>query len=192
MKHAALIASLLVVAGCQTLTAAPDVAPLDPAATITAAEVMSEAEAPRMRGEIIGVTGATIGEIELVEGPHGVLATVAIAPGGLTPGWHGFHIHQVGDCSDVGEFRLSGGHLGMFEGGHGLLNPDGPEIGDLPNIFAHSDGSAAMQFFSADLTFDAIADEDDAAVIMHAFRDDHFSQPIGGAGGRVACGVLAR
>jgi Cu-Zn family superoxide dismutase len=34
-------------------------------------------------------------------------------------------------------------------------------------------------------------DEDGSAIVIHANADDHTTQPIGGAGDRVACGILA-
>ena len=37
----------------------------------------------------------------------------------------------------------------------------------------------------------ALLDEDGSAVIIHEHPDDHLTQPIGGAGGRIACGVIA-
>ncbi len=144
----------------------------------------------RMTGSVIGTEGAVIGSLNMLDGPNGVLMEVTIAPGGLTPGWHGLHLHQVGDCSDVGVFKLSGGHMGMIENGHGLLNPKGPEAGDVPNIWAAADGSAGYEAFSTFVSLSDLADEDGAALIIHADRDDHMTQPIGGAGGRVACAVI--
>lgn len=139
---------------------------------------------------IIGVEGNEIGEVKLVQAPAGVLGEVVLVPGAVTPGWHGLHIHQVGDCSDVGSFKMSGGHLGKIEDGHGLLNPLGPEAGDLPNIHAASDGSAAMEIFTTLTSLSEIADADGSALIIHQNRDDHLTQPIGGAGPRVGCAVL--
>lgn len=144
----------------------------------------------RMSGDIIGAEGTTIGALNLLDGPKGVLLEVTIEPGGLTPGWHGLHLHQVGDCSDVGVFKLSGGHMGMIAGGHGLLNPIGPESGDVPNIWVADDGSAGYEAFSPLFSAADIADEDGTALIIHENRDDHSTQPIGGAGARVACAVI--
>lgn len=144
----------------------------------------------RMQGDLIGVEGQSIGAVNVLSGPHGILLEVTVEAGGLTPGWHGLHLHQVGDCSDLGEFKRSGGHVGMIEGGHGLLNPVGPEAGDLPNIWAAGDGSAGMEAFTTLVDVSALADEDGVALIIHENRDDHLSQPIGGAGGRVACSVI--
>jgi len=145
---------------------------------------------PPLEAQIIGDTGDVVGIVTMTQGLNGVLGSVSLNADAVSPGWHGLHIHQVGDCSDVGTFTNSGGHLGKIEGGHGLLNPDGPEMGDLPNLYAHSDGSASMEFFSDLFTLADIRDEDGAALIMHQNRDDHITQPIGGAGPRVGCAVL--
>lgn len=144
----------------------------------------------RMSGDIVGADGSVIGSVNLLDGPNGGLLEATVEPGGLTPGWHGLHLHQVGDCSDLGVFKLSGGHVGKIEGGHGLLNPAGPEGGDVPNIWAAADGSAGYEAFSSWLSFSELADEDGAALIIHEARDDHMTQPIGGAGARVACAVI--
>ncbi|MEE2879405.1 MAG: superoxide dismutase family protein [Pseudomonadota bacterium] len=144
----------------------------------------------RATGDLIGSEGDTIGSINLLEGPNGILMEVAVDEGGLPPGWHGIHIHQVGDCSDTGVFKASGGHLGKIEGGHGLLNSKGPEAGDLANLYAFDDGSVKFETFTNLTTLSDLLDEDGSAIIVHEGRDDHMSQPIGGAGGRIACAVI--
>jgi Cu-Zn family superoxide dismutase len=144
----------------------------------------------RMGGDVIGADGEAIGILNVLSGPNGLLLEVTIDPNGLTPGWHGLHLHQVGNCDDLGVFKNSGGHVGMVKGGHGLLNPNGPEGGDLPNIWAAIDGSAGYEAFTTLTTAADLADEDGAALIIHEARDDHMTQPIGGAGGRVACAVI--
>lgn len=144
----------------------------------------------RMGGDVIGADGEAIGTLNLLGGPNGTLIEVVIAPSGLTPGWHGLHLHQVGSCDDIGVFKLSGGYVGKVEGGHGLLNPKGPEGGDLPNIFAGPDGSAGYEAISSLFALSDLADSDGAALIIHQGRDDHLSQPIGGAGARVACATI--
>lgn len=141
-------------------------------------------------GTLVGETGEDIGAVSVQEGPHGMLLEVTVQPGGLAPGWHGLHLHQVPDCSDVGEFKRSGGHLGLIEGGHGLLNPAGPEKGDLPNIWAGADGAAGYEAHSTLFTVDDVRENDGVALIIHANRDDHTTQPIGGAGPRVGCAVI--
>lgn len=144
----------------------------------------------RMTGDVIGADGERIGSVNLLGGPNGTLIEVTIDPSGLAPGWHGLHLHQVGSCDDLGVFKQSGGHVGKVEGGHGLLNHKGPEGGDLPNIFAGPNGAAGYEAVSTLFALADLADADGAALIIHAGRDDHMTQPIGGAGARVACAVI--
>lgn len=141
---------------------------------------------------IVGMDGSEIGQAVFQQGPHGVLLRMEIMAGGLTPGWHGVHFHEKADCSDTGEFQLSGGHHGREPGKHGLMNPDGPEAGDLPNVWAAADGSAGYEAFTTLTELAPSLEGDGISIIIHAEADDHISQPIGGAGARVACGVIER
>lgn len=139
--------------------------------------------------------GASIGSAVLTEGPSGVLVRVEVK--GLTPGWHGMHFHEKGDCTDA-KFMNSGGHVQMvgMKMPHGLLNPKGPDFGDLPNLFVQADGTAKAEVFSANVSLKGaegrttLLDADGAALVIHANPDDQTSQPIGGAGARIACGVI--
>ena len=84
------------------------------------------------------------------------------------------------------------------DGQHGLMNPAGPEAGDLPNIFANPAGAFGAEIFTNRVTLAAtkignrepLLDADGAAIIFHASPDDQTSQPIGGAGARIACAAL--
>lgn len=144
----------------------------------------------RATGDILGNEGTSIGDINLIDGPNGVLIEVNIEEGSLSEGWHAIHLHQTGDCSDTGEYKASGGHIGKIDGGHGLLNPDGPEPGDLTNLYVAANGSVHYETFSNYVAMSDILDDDGSAAIIHEGRDDHMSQPIGGAGSRVACAVI--
>lgn len=145
---------------------------------------------------IIGNQGQTIGRVTLRGGESAVVARIEIGPGGLTPGWHGLHFHAVGDCSDTAKFEASKGHVNHEQSKHGLLNPEGPDEGDLPNIFAAADGSANAEVSTLLISLRAqdqdpgLLDADGSALVIHANEDDHMSQPIGGAGARVACAVI--
>ncbi len=191
MIRKALFAALLPLVACSPAPAQDAEAPKsEPQVMDMTPSTVPMPDFAAMGGDIIGADGEAIGILNVIEGPHGLLIEVTIDPNGLAPGWHGLHLHQVGNCDDLGVFKNSGGHLGMIQDGHGLLNPIGPEIGDLPNIWAAIDGSAGYETFTSLVKLSDIADEDGTAMIIHANRDDHISQPIGGAGGRVACAVI--
>ena len=136
--------------------------------------------------------GETIGKIMIRDGANSLVMRVMIGPGGLPPGWHGIHFHAVGDCSDTEKFANSKAHVNNDQSKHGLLNADGPDEGDLPNIFAATDGSANTEV-SSETSLGGegcLKDPDGSALVFHAKEDDHTSQPIGGAGDRVACAVI--
>ena len=137
--------------------------------------------------------GAT-GAVTVTAAPKGVL--VRVEAGGLTPGWHAVHFHEKGDCSDAA-FKAAGAHVhGAAPLAHGLLNAQATDSGDLPNLYAAADGTAKAEFFTTLVTLNpdgatpALLDADGAALVIHANADDYRSQPIGGAGDRVACAVI--
>ena len=144
------------------------------------------------RADIIGIDGKTIGEARLTQGATGVLIHLKVA--GLPPGAKGLHLHSHGTCEPHTGFKSAKGHVGLVKGGHGLLNPRGPEAGDLPNIFIAADGKGEMEAYTTLVSLTAgehnLLDSDGSTFVIHAAPDDHKSQPIGGAGGRIACGII--
>ena len=133
----------------------------------------------------------------LTAGPRGVLVRLELS--GLSPGWHAVHFHTVADCSDPA-LQKSGAHVQHPAGKtpHGFLNADGPDAGDLPNVWADAKGEAHAEVWSTavsagpDKTRANLLDADGSALIVHANADDAFTQPIGGAGGRVACALIVQ
>ncbi|NBB15848.1 superoxide dismutase family protein [Caulobacter sp. SLTY] len=141
-----------------------------------------------------GAKGEDMGAVTLTEAPKGVL--VKVEAKGLTPGWHGLHFHEKGDCGTP-DFKSAGGHVhGAGTVVHGLLKDGANEAGDLPNLWVGADGVGKAEVFSPWTSMkgaggrQALQDKDGSAVVIHAKADDHMSQPIGGAGDRVACGVI--
>jgi Cu-Zn family superoxide dismutase len=170
------------------------------AAVIAAAASAACATAPAppdAQGVLKASDGRTVGTVTLKQGPHGVLVTAVV--NGLTPGWHGAHFHAVGNCDDP-KFLNSGGHVNHAteKRPHGLLNPQGPDFGDLTNLYVGPDGRGGAQWHTPLVSLSgaggkpALLDTDGSALVIHANPDDHLSQPIGGAGDRVACAVLGR
>ena len=149
-------------------------------------------------GALMGPGNAARGTVTVEAAPKGVIVRVEAT--GLTPGWHGIHFHEKGDCSNA-DFTSAGAHVhgaGVAAPAvHGLLNPAATDSGDLPNIYAAADGTAHAELFSPLVMLSggmagmpALLDADGAAVVIHANPDDYKAQPIGGAGARVACAVL--
>ena len=157
------------------------------AATLAASAASAQAPAS-VTTELKNSTGQTVGSVTLTEAPKGVL--MRIEAKGLSPGWHGLHFHDKGDCSKS-DFTSAGPHVhGSAAAVHGLLNPAANELGDLPNLHAGTDGAGAAEVFSSLVTLKALRDADGSAVVVHLNPDDHLAQPIGGAGARVACAVI--
>jgi Cu-Zn family superoxide dismutase len=109
---------------------------------------------------------------------------------GLTPGQkHAFHIHQNGDCS-APDAMSAGGHYNPEGHPHGLPESDQRHAGDLGNIQADNDGKAQYEITVRNITIAGAKNPIiGRGVIVHAKLDDG-SQPVGNAGGRIACGVI--
>jgi Cu-Zn family superoxide dismutase len=105
------------------------------------------------------------------------------------------HFHEKPDCSDPA-FKGAGGHIhAKTPAVHGLLNASFNEAGDLPNLYVAADGSATVELHSTLVTMNRIDArpallEAGSALVIHANPDDHKSQPIGGAGERIACAAI--
>ena len=108
---------------------------------------------------------------------------------GLTPGKHGFHIHEFGDlskgCESAGaHYNPDGVEHGSLEQGH---------VGDLGNIIADKSGTARFQIKAERVE---LSDVVGRAIVIHADEDDlgkggdEESLKTGNAGERVGCGVI--
>lgn len=141
-------------------------------------------------------TGESIGSVMVSDyDDDGVVFTPNLS--GLTPGIHGFHIHQNGDCS--GAMKDGKNVLGGAAGGHyDPENTDKHSVpwseegheGDLPTLYVDKDGKATQPVFAPELELDDI---EGRAIMIHAGGDNYSDSPkaLGGGGERVACGVIA-
>lgn len=130
----------------------------------------------------------------------GVLTTsgdsiaLKIAAFGLSAGEHGLHLHMIGKC-ETPAFSSAGGHLNPARHLHGIANPAGSHLGDLPNLAIDPNGAGALSVelggTSAELDA-ALFDADGTALVIHADPDDYKTDPTGNSGARIACGVLQR
>jgi Cu-Zn family superoxide dismutase len=158
--------------------------------------------------------GTTVATAEFVfEGGHATVTVQTTAPGQLTPGFHGMHIHSVGKCeaSSVaptggapGDFNSAGGHFQV--GGHS----GHPASGDLASLQVREDGSAMVVTTTDAFTAADLQAGQKTAIIIHEKADnfanipperyqqvngtpgpDETTMATGDAGKRVACGVIA-
>jgi superoxide dismutase, Cu-Zn family len=108
---------------------------------------------------------------------------------GLTPGKHGFHIHEFGDCS-APDAKSAGGHFNPTNHQHGAPDATDRHAGDLGNIEADASGKAHLEMSDKVMKLNGSDSIVGHAVIVHEKADDLKTQPTGDAGGRVACGVI--
>jgi Cu-Zn family superoxide dismutase len=136
--------------------------------------------------------GRAIGTVELTADSGGVDLKFDVHD--LPPGPHGVHVHAVGKCERP-DFLTAGAHLDDGAHSHGRLNPAGWHLGDLPNLLVAEDGSARITLRLGSRTpgfeLKRLLDRDGSAIIIHAGPDDGMTDPSGGSGPRIACGIIA-
>lgn len=107
----------------------------------------------------------------------------------ISPGKHGFHVHENGDCS-AEDFSSAGGHYNPTGHKHGAPEEAEHHIGDFGNIIADENGVAAIEITDSNLPLSGKNGIAGKAVVIHQDADDLISQPSGASGKRIACGVL--
>jgi Cu-Zn family superoxide dismutase len=124
------------------------------------------------------------GTVTFTKSGDGVKVVAEVA--GLTPGKHGFHVHEFGDCS-APDATSAGSHFNPTNDPHAGHDADKRHMGDLGNLEADSSGKARLELTDKTMKLSAVVGK---AVIVHEKADDLKTQPTGDAGGRVACGVI--
>ncbi|RDW20443.1 superoxide dismutase family protein [Oceanobacillus chungangensis] len=137
--------------------------------------------------------GEIVATATLTEDKEGV--KIALEGKNLSPGVHGFHIHEVGLC-EAPDFKSAGAHYNPTGAHHGFKDPLGPHAGDLKNIEVTEDGTVKADVVANMVTLDpngknTLLTEQGTALIIHEKADDYISQPAGDAGERIACGVIS-
>jgi Cu-Zn family superoxide dismutase len=151
----------------------------------------ADAMMKKARADLINPGGKSVGSVELLETPNGVLLTAKLK--NLPAGTHAFHVHAVGKCEPP--FKSAGGHYNPDDNDHGILSEDGLHAGDMPNVHVPSSGALTIEILNDEITLEKDEDEtvfdaDGSAIVMHMKGDDYKSQPSGAAGSRIACGVI--
>jgi len=128
------------------------------------------------------------GTVTFTEVADGVQVQADIT--GLTPGKHGFHVHEFGDCS-AADASSAGGHFNPTHQPHAGPDAAARHVGDMGNIEADVAGTAKLNYVDHEIS---LTKEQSSiigrSVVVHAKPDDLKSQPAGDSGARVACGVI--
>jgi superoxide dismutase, Cu-Zn family len=180
-------------ASAASAPAAPEVAPaLGAGPPVSSGAVADAPQTTAMASLAPAAGGAAKGDLTLTTEGLAVHITGEIT--GLTPGKeHGFHVHEVGDCS-APDFTSAGAHLNPTKDPHGGPKSTARHLGDIPNVKADKDGHASIDVSVQGAT---LVDPDGGpnqllgkALVVHAMPDDYKTQPSGGSGDRIACGVI--
>lgn len=189
-------------AGTATPTASPSPTPSpSPTAspTATATPMPTLPPTPSYAGpavasasaELKNASGQVVGNAQFSQNAGGVVLIKASFSG--VEGAHGMHIHTTGKC-DGPDFTSAGAHFNPTGKKHGLLNPDGPHAGDLPEITVSSAGAGSLETTTNRISLTAgassVFDADGSALVIHAGHDDQVTDPTGNSGARLACGVI--
>ncbi len=141
--------------------------------------------------------GEYMGTVTFRQAASGVLIMADVK--GLAPGGHAFIIHETGSCTP--HFSAAGGHFNPADTEHGFVHSSWKggdsgqgHSGDLPNIYAASDGSARADFFTSGITLEmgpghSVFDADGSAIIVHE-NPDAYGEEETDTGTRLACGVI--
>ena len=97
--------------------------------------------------------------------------------------FHGFHIHERGDCSvgtESNAFPYTGNHFNPTNEEHPF------HAGDLPPILS-SDGIGILSVYTTAFTVHDILER---SIILHENIYDFTTQPSGASGAKIACGRI--
>lgn len=131
--------------------------------------------------------GDSAGTVVVAETKNGLLFTPNLH--GLTPGGHGFHVHQNASCEDNG--MAAGGHFDPENTGkHRGPYDDSGHLGDLPLLTIEADGTVTTPVLAPRLRH--LSDIQNHALMVHAGGDNYNDTPekLGGGGARMVCGVI--
>lgn len=134
-----------------------------------------------------------IGEVYITESDYGLVFQPSLE--GLSPGLHGFHIHENPSCEPMerdGKMIAAlsaGSHYDPAgTGRHGPPWGDG-HLGVLPSIYATPEGTATHPVLAPRVK---LSDLEGRALMIHDKGDNYSDDPLplGGGAARVACGVF--
>lgn len=153
-----------------------------------------------LRAALSDPGGRSVGQATATGTPNGV--TLVIEVEGLSPGQHGFHVHEGSECAPAPDkatggvvpFGAAGPHFDPLRSGrHGRPEQSAKEAhaGDLPNLEVGADGRGQLTFSTGKLTVsEGQQSLRGRTLVIHEKQDDHATNPSGNSGGRIACGIF--
>jgi superoxide dismutase, Cu-Zn family len=162
------------------------------AASMLAACQTTSSDGVRASAQLQPTKGSNVSGSATFQQTAGKVRVIADVSG-LTPGReHGFHVHEVGDCSS-GDGMSAKGHFNPHMKPHGHYAGGERHAGDLPPLKADQGGRARLEH---DLDIITLAPSPaniiGRGLIVHADPDDYKTQPTGNAGARLACAIIQR
>lgn len=160
--------------------------------SLSAASVFADIVVPMNLVDEKGV-GVSVGQVTISESKYGLVFTPLLQ--GLSPGIHGFHLHQNASCEPKekdGKMVAAGAAGGHYDPAatnvHGTPWGGG-HLGDLPALYVEANGSANQAVLAPRVK---LRDLQGRALMMHAGGDNHSDHPaaLGGGGARVVCGAI--
>lgn len=129
----------------------------------------------------------TTGTVTFTEAEGGTRIVAEVR--NLTPGLHGFHVHEFGDCT-APDAASAGGHYNPTDMPHAGPDDEERHVGDFGNITAEEDGIGRYDRVLTGVPLDGEDSIIGRAVVIHRDADDLETQPAGDAGPRIGCGVI--
>ena len=165
-----------------------------PAATTSAATTSAAPGAGSLTAELKTPDGKSVATATFdFTGGYVTVTVKTVAPGILSPGLHGMHVHEIGKC-EPNSVAPSGGPPGNFLSAGGHYQAPGhtgkPESGDLTSLEVRSDGSGYLVTTTDAFTRDDLLAGNKTALMLHGTEDSSMPGMAGMSADRVACGVI--
>ncbi|GAB4842941.1 hypothetical protein Ancab_012919 [Ancistrocladus abbreviatus] len=161
--------------------------------TVTASKPLTVVAATKKAVAVLKGDSAVEGVVILSQEGDGP-TTVNVRVTGLTPGPHGFHLHEYGDTTNG--CMSTGAHFNPNNMTHGAPEDEIRHAGDLGNIIANAEGVAEATIVDKQIPLSGPNSVVGRALVVHELVDDlgkgghELSLTTGNAGGRLACGVV--
>ncbi|KAM0996680.1 hypothetical protein ACFX14_006747 [Malus domestica] len=165
------------------------------AASAAAPKPLTVVAATKKAVAVLKGTSSVEGVVTLSQENDGP-TTVNVRITGLTPGPHGFHLHEYGDTTNG--CISTGPHFNPKQLTHGAPEDEVRHAGDLGNIVANADGVSEATIVDNQIPLTGPNAVIGRALVVHELEDDlgkgghELSLSTGNAGGRLACVCVGR